>query len=99
MEKSITKVVKDYMEVKGLKQITLATKLGTTQSNLNQKLAKNDISTQLLFQLCEAMEFDFFNECSKLLPVNIRAKKGSIETSEIESVLKKFIETNYPKIK
>lgn len=96
---SITEIIRDFMNKKGISQRKLSQQLNESPSNFNQKLLKNDLDINYVRKISIALDYDFFQEVSKSLPIEIRGSVRNSNYSEIEKALMRFIETNYPRIK
>lgn len=68
-------IVVAYIRQKHINKTKLAEKMGMSQQNLNGRLNKNDLCTDFLFQLSDAMEHDFFADLS----MEFKRKKFKVE--------------------
>ncbi len=67
MRPLIGKRIKEKLKEQGRTVTWLAKQLSCTRENLYNIFAKNHINTQLLFQISQELNYDFFKEFSNCL--------------------------------
>jgi transcriptional regulator with XRE-family HTH domain len=99
MQKSVSQIIVEYLERKGITKTKLGEMIGESRQNITKKLSKNDMDLNLVYKISIALEYDFLAEVSKQLPAHIRTQTVYKQDTELELALKKFIENNYPKVR
>lgn len=62
--KTITEIVNSYLDHLPMKPAKLARLVGTTQQNLSKKLGKNDMDTDWVKRISDALNHNFFKDLS-----------------------------------
>ncbi len=100
---SITKIISEYLEKKGVSQTALGEKMGKNRQYINGLLTKNkDLNSHIIKSISIALEYDFFAELSKELRKEHKEIKSSLNketnTSEFEDAMIEVLKKRFPNI-
>ena len=81
--------IRKLLEEKNVRQIWLAEKLSTTRSNLNNTLKRDNVGTDVLYNIAVALDYNdfimFMIDLSHYTDMNLNAKKkGRKKTNMVE---------------
>ena len=71
----IGNLIKTELQRQGRTITWLAQQLGCTRDNLYKIFHHYFINTDLLFKISEAMNHDFFADCSDIMKINLKKKR------------------------
>lgn len=63
--KGARNLILEYLKARGITKKYLAEKLGESPQNLDSKFKKNDLTTDYIRRICDALDHDFFEDLSK----------------------------------
>lgn len=101
--KSINDIIKDYFYENGIKQNSIADKLGIkSYSSFSQMLKNNSLNSELIYKISLACNYDFFAELSKEMRKEHKEIKSSLNketnTSEFEDAMIEVLKKRFPNI-
>ena len=80
MKKFISQIITDFLKKNGISKASLAKELGESAQNLGKKLSNNDIGTDYVMRICDALSHDFFKDLSS----EYQRTKGLISVDEFD---------------
>lgn len=90
--KSINAILREYLKQKGIKQTWLAGQLNMTAQGLNNFLARNDASFEVVHRISLVLQHDFFDDYSKVNLASVRLKNMDIDEATTHKIILKEID-------